>query len=62
MGEDNFYHLIVVLQDIKQELSNIAESLHTLAYTPPDQGQSFNGIEEKLRKIGSFVEDLSLRK
>ena len=62
MGEDNFYHLIVVLQDIKQELSSIAESLHTLAYTPPDQGQSFNGIEEKLRKIGSFVEDLSLRK
>lgn len=62
MGEDNFYHLMVVLQDIKQELSSIAESLHTLAYTPPDQGQSFNGIEEKLRKIGSFVEDLSLRK
>lgn len=62
MGEDNFYHLMIVLQDIKQELSSIAESLHTLAYTPPDQGQSFNGIEEKLRKIGSFVEDLSLRK
>lgn len=62
MGEENIYQLVIALQDIKQELSNIAESLHTLAYTPPDQGQSFNGIEEKLRRIGSFVEDLSLRK
>ena len=62
MEEDSIYHLVIALQDIKQELSSIAESLHTLAYTPPDQGESFNGIEEKLRRISSFVEDLSLKK
>jgi hypothetical protein len=62
MEEENLHQLVVALQDIKQELSSIAESLHTLAYTPPDQRQSFHGIEEKLRRIGSFVEDLSLKK
>ena len=62
MEEENLQQLVVALQDIKQELSSIAESLHILAYTPPNQGQSFHGIEEKLRRIGSFVEDLSLRK
>jgi hypothetical protein len=62
MEEKNLYQLVVTLQDIKHELSSIAESLHTLAYTPPNHMQSFHGIEEKLRRIGSFVEDLSLKK
>ncbi len=62
MEEENIYHLVSALHDIKQELSSIATSLHTLANTPPDQAQSFHGIEEKLRRIGSYVEDLSLRK
>ena len=62
MEEENLHQLVVALQDIKEELRSIAESLHTLAYTPPDQRQSFYGIEEKLRRIASFVEDLSLKK
>jgi hypothetical protein len=62
MEEENIYHLVSALHDIKQELSRIAESLYILANKPPDQAQNFNGIEEKLRKIGSYVEDLSLRK
>ena len=62
MEEENLHQLVVALQDIKEELRSIAESLHTLAYTPPNQRESFHGIEEKLRRIGSFVEDLSLKK
>ncbi|MDX1807324.1 MAG: hypothetical protein R3267_09900 [Paenisporosarcina sp.] len=62
MEEENLHKLVIALQDIKEELSSIAESLHTLAYSPPNQSQSFYGIEEKLRRIGSFVEDLSLKK
>lgn len=62
MEEENIYHLVSALHDIKQELNRIAESLYILANKPPDQAQNFHGIEEKLRKIGSYVEDLSLRK
>lgn len=62
MKEENIYQLVSALHDIKQELSSIAESLYTLANSPPDQAQSFHGIEERLRKIGCFVEDLSLKK
>lgn len=62
MEEENLHQLVIALEDIKEELSSIAESLHKLAYTPPNQSQSFYGIEEKLRRISSFVEDLSLKK
>lgn len=60
MTEENMIQLVSVLQDIKQELSSIAESLYTLSNTPPDH--NFHGIEERLRRIGCFVEDLSLKK
>ena len=60
MTEENMVQLVLVLQDIKQELSSIAESLSTLANAPPNP--NFHGIEERLRRIGCFVEDLSLKK
>jgi len=60
MAEENMIQLVSVLTDIKEELSSIAESLYTLANTPPNQ--NFQGIEERLRRIGCFVEDLSLKK
>lgn len=62
MNEENITNLVAILQDIKTELHHISDSLHTLAHHPPIHDKSFNGMEEKLRRIACFLEDISYKK
>ena len=62
MNEENITNLITVLQDIRNELHHINDSLHILAHSPPINDKSFNGMEEKLRRIAGFLEDISYKK
>lgn len=62
MNEENITNLISVLQDIRNELHHISDSLHTLAQSPPINDKSFSGMEEKLRRIAGFLEDISYKR
>lgn len=62
MDEEYFHQLVNTLQGIQQELSSIGDSLHTLAHNPPEQDKNFLGLEEKLRIIGCFLEDISYKR
>ncbi|MBW9234463.1 hypothetical protein JQK62_19800 [Leptospira santarosai] len=62
MKKENITSLVTVLQDIQTELHHISDSLHTLAHHPPITDQSLSGMEEKLRRIAGFLEDISYRR
>lgn len=62
MDDNNLDVLVNTLQDIQMELNRIGNSLHILAHNPPSHGNSYGGIEEKLRKIASFLEDISYKR
>ncbi|WP_019414430.1 hypothetical protein [Paenisporosarcina sp. TG20] len=62
MDEEYLHQLVNTLQGIQQELRRIGDSLHTLAHNPPEKDKNFLGLEEKLRVIGCFLEDISYRK
>lgn len=62
MNDENISSLVTVLQDIQAELHHISDSLHTLAHHPPFTDKSLSGMEEKLRRIAGFLEDISYKK
>ena len=62
MNEENITSLVTVLRDIQTELHHINDSLHSLAHHPPITDRSLDGMEEKLRRIAGFLEDISYKR